>query len=638
MDLKFAVSIIGYDQLTGVLGRCADSMMDFGNRASEAGDSLYEAGESMVKFGENLSWTTFLIREGADKLHEWSDAVTEPAMSLQQELANLGARSHLSAEGLAAVKDAAVDFSNTHAGATAEAYVEQFQRFAGIMPDTKSAMDATGEALMLARETGIDAASATNLLSVAYSNMHQPLGTTGDMLTELQKQFSLSPEAMGQLSTMLGRLAGDAKLSGGSLSEMMAIAGEANKLMPNRGAQLFSSGIGEFIEHAAKSGIDTTHGLIAALEQAQNIVGGLAGPEKSEELKRLGLTNPAMVQLLDNLGAIKTANQALLGSTGALGTAYAIATNNATDATSLLHQSVSNLFDAMASPTLMTLAHEMEWLTSKAQGMAKFFEAHPTLSKYIVEPLEVAGATLTGVVGAISSLGVVAVLGGRGIQAIGTGMKLLDIESWTLRFMYWGEGIAGAASSTYEFGASLLAASWPLLAIGGTIAVVAVGAYEIYKHWDFFKPYWNGLWDWAKNGLTEFVDWIPKEIEAGISAAEGAASHLAHAIGSYFVGHSPPPAGPLHELAARPLSKTIADTLAPDSHMASRASGMAGAVAGGIGAGGGATINYSAIFNFGGAVGTDQRQAFLDLLRQSAYELKRIIDGESITRGRTALA
>jgi hypothetical protein len=65
---------------------------------------------------------------------------------------------------------------------------------------------------------------------------------------------------------------------------------------------------------------------------------------------------------------------------------------------------------------------------------------------------------------------------------------------------------------------------------------------------------------------------------------------------------------------------------------------MAGAVAGGVGAGGGATINYSATFNFGGAVGPDQRQAFLDLLRQSAYELKRIIDGESITRGRTALA
>jgi hypothetical protein len=621
MDLKFGVAIVGYDRLTGVLGRCADSMMDFGNNAAEAGGKIYEAGESLVEFGEHLNLSMLLISEGVNKLHELSDSIPEPAVGYQQAMAGLHAHTNLTADALNRVGDAAHEFSNTYAGATAEDYLHQFERLYGVLGSVAAAQSATNAALILHSAVGIDASEATDLLTRSYLDFHQNASTTTDMMAATRKEFGLSDEQMSALAGSVGRMAGAADRAHVPFGQLLALAASAQLQLGTRGAMTVAAGIDELAKAAAKGKVDMSHGLFAALASTSD-----------SELSR------DLLPIVGNLTAIEQKAEAIRNSGGAAMTMYAIATNTVAAKTELLKQRQDNLADAVATPALATQSKHLDSLSRHIVGLSKTAEAHPLLGGAFTTGIHDVSSVLGWTLSGLQGVGTAAVLGGYGIEAMGKAVKVLDIESWTLRFMYWGEGIAGAASSTYAFGASLLAASWPLLAIGGAIAVVAVGAYEIYKHWDFFKPYWNGLWDWARNEFHEFIMWLPDEMEAGVHFVEAGAEKLAGGIMRYFKHHSPPEVGPLSDLRSNPLSHMIADSLTPDSYTASRAAGMAGAVAGGVGAGGGATINYSATFNFGGAVGPDQRQAFLDLLRQSAYELKRIIDGESITRGRTALA
>jgi hypothetical protein len=176
---------------------------------------------------------------------------------------------------------------------------------------------------------------------------------------------------------------------------------------------------------------------------------------------------------------------------------------------------------------------------------------------------------------------------------------------------------------------------------------VAEGAIQALQSlWQFIKS-------WGPAVLAALVaPWamLPYEIIKHIDRIKDATSKVAHAIARFFVGHSPIPEGPLHNLS---LAQTIATSLqskilinptigaaaighAMPSEIASRTilpmRWTATARAGGI------TLNYSPTITVNAVVPHDTADAWVKAARKHADELMRIIDDKLARRARLQFA
>jgi len=104
----------------------------------------------------------------------------------------------------------------------------------------------------------------------------------------------------------------------------------------------------------------------------------------------------------------------------------------------------------------------------------------------------------------------------------------------------------------------------PVVLIVAGVVALGVAAYEMWKHWAAVKQFFK---DWGVEVLGFIVaPWamLPIEIYKHIDAIKSAAKSVAHAIASLFVGHSPIPEGPLHDLN---LSREFVRTINPEPIM-----------------------------------------------------------------------
>ena len=131
-------------------------------------------------------------------------------------------------------------------------------------------------------------------------------------------------------------------------------------------------------------------------------------------------------------------------------------------------------------------------------------------------------------------------------------------------------------------GAALDAVGAPVMRVA---SAVASGANEIFSQWNavenFFSDSWRGIQSifaaagkwfkaWAPEigdaivlGFTGPFGLIAAEIYKHFDAIKAAARHVAEGIGRFFIGHSPPPEGPLHLLDRNRIPETIAESLRP---------------------------------------------------------------------------
>ena len=137
---------------------------------------------------------------------------------------------------------------------------------------------------------------------------------------------------------------------------------------------------------------------------------------------------------------------------------------------------------------------------------------------------------------------------------------------WTLRFAlfikeHWGAakavllGFAGvlaaklvvalalATPAIWSFAAGVIAATWPILAIGAAIALVSLGIYELVKHWDDVKTFFANLATGAWQAATDFVDGLVGGLVANVSRVVDAAKNLGksawEALRNVWDSHSP---------------------------------------------------------------------------------------------------
>ncbi|MFZ0889586.1 MAG: hypothetical protein WA005_14115, partial [Candidatus Binataceae bacterium] len=594
-DLKYAVIFSPIDQLSGKLSSFGGGFLDLGNRVQECGEKLSRAGESLTRWGERLSLDTMLMKDGAEKLRSLSDAITEPAFAMQKSLATTAAMTGLSNQELVKLKQTAIDFSNTHPGVTADQYVVGFTRMREIFQDTNKAMAAEGTAAMLSR-FGIETSAATNLMTAAYSNLHVEATATGDQLMATVKAFGLAPESTQQLAMAVGRLGGTAAQTNTPLSELLALGGAASNQLAagGRGAMMFASMIREMVTASAegKSSIDWSRGMAGGLSQLRSQLAGMPTGEKIEFVKKLGAADPGMfLTFLDNLDQTLAKQRAIADSAGAAGTAYKTATADAADQLTLLHQTTAALYDSISSPALPWFTAQFGRLTSFVQGATAASEKHSAALAGGVFVMSAASNVAYGAISALSTLGGAAIFAGEGWQALGWAWKHgTDFESIALRAMYatetigrFASGLGSAVTSLGNFGIALLAnpITWY---VAGALALAFV-AYEIYEHWGHLGEWLSSMWGSLESVFAGFGKWaegwaltLGKAVLIGITGPFGligieiykhwdsikdACEKLGAGIRGFFVGSSPPPFGPLHDLGRITIAETIAERIRP---------------------------------------------------------------------------
>ena len=96
------------------------------------------------------------------------------------------------------------------------------------------------------------------------------------------------------------------------------------------------------------------------------------------------------------------------------------------------------------------------------------------------------------------------------------------------------------------------------------IALLAGGVYEVIKHWSAIKAWVNVFFKEIQDDIFNFLmgPWnrLGDAITAKYKTIESAVEGVAHGIAKFFVGRSPIPYGPLHDLN---LGKQIAWSLDP---------------------------------------------------------------------------
>ncbi len=653
--ITYGVEFKAIDQLSDKLSSFGGGFLNLGDKVQEFAGKIDAAGEGLTRFGERISLDAALMKDGADHLHELSDAISEPAFAMQKSLATTAAMTGLAGGELAKLKEHAVAFSGTHAGATAEEWVSGFTRMRAIFQDTNKAMAAEDSAAMLTR-FGVDGAAAANLFGAASTNFGVDAQTAGDQFFKMTTQFNVGKESTQQLAQAVGQLGGTAAETHTSFSELLALAGEASQQFGGggRGAIRFASMIKDLVD-SGKSGVDWQKGIIGGLTQLRENLAAMPSMEKIEALKEMGIGDPGgLIKYLDSLDKVTAAARRGASAAGALGIGFTTATGDAADQLDKMHQNLDNLYDSMASPALPWFSTKFGELTTLIQGATAASDKYSWATKGLVIGLSVAGVGLSGAASALSTFGMATI-------GIGNAMKALSYVPTILKAV---PTILGAMISPMG-----------LVVVGA--AALAVAGYEIYEHWSGIKSFFSGLWSGVMSIFTSVGNWtmgwaktVGEAVLMGIAGPFGligveiykhwdsikaACEKIGSGILGYFEGHSPPKVGPLSHLGEHiTIAETVAEHIRPSPVIAAIrrtaaaaaiasttivAAGAGGAMAAGVpGASGGIIINAPITIN--APVGSDTsalEKMVVAAFEKHRYELVKAVERRLAEKSRTDL-
>jgi hypothetical protein len=617
MELPFAVVFKAIDSLSGTVD-------NIGKRFNTLTERVKGTGEALINAGERLALASGLASEGISQLRELGASITEPAIDMEHAMATMAATTRLAGEQLTKLKEAAIAFSDTHPGTTAEEWIAGFTRFQGVYHDTAKAMQAEDIAAELGR-LGIATDAVTNLMQVSWSNQRTDAKTTGDEIAKAVEVYAIAPDKVGQFSMAVAKLGASAALSNSPLSETIALTGEASRLMGGgRGTMMLNAMIPQLIKASeqGKVALDFTHGLFSALKQLKDQIGGnvilpenfyhLSAKKQDEMLQQLsgdeiqraaalGISNPvAMVNLLAHYDEMVKSQGQVADSSGTLQKKYTTATDNMKDATTKLHQAWSNFGDALTTPALPTETYLTDELTKAITRLTGATEHHSIVAGLATGSIQLLGSGLYRAMQAMNALGATMILGGEAIKLTG---KIIE---WmrTAEVITTG-ATEGLTVATEGFSAALLTIAWPVAIIAG----IVVASYEIYEHWADIKSLWASIkapdaaggtsslaivethnalsfLGTAVEGITKSIryvilDFIPEmyhfggriitELGRGIlHAVEFNLSDVLKAVGKKIMGffpHSPVKEGPLQDLENITIVETIAEAILRSSSL-----------------------------------------------------------------------
>jgi hypothetical protein len=648
-DLRFAVIFEAIDKMSGALTSMTGGVKSITEHVSGMGERMATVGEGLTGFGERMALVTALASEGADHLHEWAEELTEPAIEMQHLLGTASALFGLSAEQSAALKEHAVAFSQTHPGATADAYVDGFTRIIGVLKDTNKAYAATENIAELGR-FGVDQSAAIDLVSTAYTAFGADSKQISDQFLASMRAMQLAPEITDRVAMAFGRASGAVLATHTSSAELFALYGEAGKFITGgRGLTAITQVFDELVQKQDKNGLDFRRGLLGGLDQLAQQVNQVSGTEKLDVLKAAGISGPSasiLLTYLDHLQDVHAAIPAIANSQGALGKAFATATDNVADQSKLLEQNKEALLDAIATPALPHLNNQIKMMTSIVTSLTEHMEKMPAVGGAMVATLSTVGGGAYYGLHALSGLGAATIFVGESFKAIGWAM---DFEKRWADISRLASGISNITGVTklWEGAQWLLNAAMDANPIGIAIiaaAALAAIAYEVYEHWDKVGKYFWAFVDQAKAIGAAIFKGMADGLMSAIHFVTAPISHVAKFIADHLHMHSPAKAGPLSQVNRWGIIETLATQLQPAPVMAAinrvamvtamAAPMMLGGAGRAAAAGGGIVVNAPITIHAPAGTAGEIEKIVVKAFKTHRYELARALDGEHARRAR----
>ena len=510
-------------------------------------EPLRDINERFEAFGESVHGMWAAAAE-VFAGYEAIEGLIEPATAFAQVQAHLALATRASAESLAEMKEQAEKLSESYPSSLeqiTEAQTALYQTFRN-MEDVEHG---TEVATKLATVLGVDASMGARILSSAVQNLGEKgkdpieqMQVLGDKISTMKDLFPAGAAGAARMATELGRLGTVAQQYNLTQNQTFAIWGELNRL--NKGgmrggaqqavqiieqlAKVNEQGISELSKYGvALAYFDKQHtrlNLMATIEELSkktpveldNIAKHLTGP------------SAAIVQLAAHFDDLHKSFEDFAHSSGEMNNAADAMANTPQARMERLRNSVANLGDTIGTTMLPQLIYIVDRMSAFIHSIDDFLSKHPMVAKAL---------------GDIAA-GLAAMLTIAGLWKFGTVLvSLVELTAHVSGFMaglkllqgVWAVTIALFTGGLEDIGLAfgLLFESNPLGWIVTGVAAIALGSYEIYKHWDAI----SGVIERASTAVEHFfsignwregLDVITGQADKVGSFVPGRASNISH--------------------------------------------------------------------------------------------------------------
>gem|GEM_PF-5601717 len=530
----------------------------FTNEFSQANKSMASMRSSFNKLGEEsnfsrlagqFSMMSMQMQGVSQGLKDYVNQPKQLMMNIQDSMASVNTvlNNANSAHGSLkssydAIKQSAIDWSQAHSD-SAQKFVDTSYNMISAGLNSKAAIMATQQAMLLAKGTNGESTGAANLMAIVYNNMGKSLkdsagnvlgmdaslGKISDTLSRTQGEFQILdlnqltegmkygiPAALqygvqlDQLSTIIGQLNTAGKqgsMAGTGFSSMMRnmvkASGDLNfKLAFN-------------VEGDESSGLN----VINTLNNIKSKFGSIDLSEQMQLQKAFGDEGlSGLSLLLQNMEKLNEVSKVVTNSQGA---AFDMASKKS-DTLSEKMQILQNRKDALKLKTAELAQSSTQWGISMSSAWLKVQETmiqNPVGQALAKTSFNLAnlgsgfvGVATQGVTFAASTFSIAAALG-KTSQLMGVLGGLGKFAS--LPFSFLSTSLLGAGKAMLSFGASIWTATvaagpivWLIAGIAAAVVGLGVGAYLMIKHWDKVKAFFGNLGKGMKEGILAGVDGV----------------------------------------------------------------------------------------------------------------------------------
>lgn len=433
--------------------------------------------------------------------YELFEHLAEPAAEFQEAQVRLALATRGSAEELKKFKEQAEELSQTYPSDIENVTAAQtllYQTF----KDDKTVLEATEQADRLATALGWKATDAANTLASAYENL-APKGADvtstmkefADKLVLLNTQFPSITSNTSMMARDFARLGASAKTYGIGINQVLALLGELNQLHAGgtRGSGMIAQELVRSLAEVDKNGIPTLarYGLVIDKDTKGNIL----LIDTLDRLAKMAHTHPMafhnllahlpeegqyIAQLVDHIDDLKNAYGQFENAAGSTDNAVKLQTQTFENQSTAFKNSLTNLKELFGILALPQLTEALKSLTGLVSMMEKFSNNHSKISTAIADFFIFSSAAITAV-GALGFLG-------KGLAFVWETATHLPIISSMLGDLTAALSLLateGIGSLGAVFGELL--ASNPIGWIIAGVALIALGSYEVYKHWESIK-------------------------------------------------------------------------------------------------------------------------------------------------------
>jgi TP901 family phage tail tape measure protein len=504
----------------------------------EATEPLKKVSESFEAFSDSLHGIWYSALEiGAG--YEMLKGIIEPASAFEDAQVGLRMVTNDSAEALKQFQEQAEELSIKFPKSAEDITTAQENMYKKL-GDVGATLKATEIATQLATALRVDATTGSNILGSAFANLkikgmdtNESLEKLSDNLALLRAGFLKSDAPVGNMERdlrQLGQVAGKTHVD---VDQLFTVWAELSKLGQGgrAGAAIVVKGIIDKLTESNKNGTNelARYGLhiqrtkekhldlIATLQQIAN----LPTAQRNALVMQMKGQNDALGLLVQNMGDMNAVLARFNSDAGESAKDAQKVTETTSSQWKELSDAATNLKVALGTGLKPQIDGISEALKGLAVNITDFSKAHPDLSK-LAGDLALAAAglvTLAGVVG-VGKLIVPFVRLAGTISGI-TGLIGMMGDTWAAACLI-AEGGIGAIGGAL----TMLFESNPIGWIITGVAAIAIGSYEIYKHWGDIRDAIEGAASAVDSFLhvASFKDWgnVIGDVATGNFASAGA--------------------------------------------------------------------------------------------------------------------